>query len=367
MKPFDIFTPVQPGLEKVTEQILHHFNISQYKIVKGGFEFSGHWNLIFKLNCYVKTLSRVYIRFAQFKVLHFNELRNTIRQIDFSEILQVPRVCLKVNSYRSKLYHENAIRDIFFEELKKQSGNENLELCGTTDNPDTQLILINNEENLITISFDTSGLHLHKRGYLTLRGEAPLRETIASAMYYSINPDTYDIVYDPFCGSGTIPLEFLANHCEYSLDYFRTFSFMKWKSFDPEYWKKFSNNILKTKVPHIKAWGSDILNKNIEISQKNAQSALLDQYVTFTKQDIFNLDIEKLLHQRLIIVCNPPWGKRLNSVNIKNYYHKLEEIAHYNIPVYCLIPQNYIRLFKARPVVLFDVRITEERLSFIKV
>ncbi len=368
MKPFTIFTPVQLGLEEITESHLKELDIKITEKIKGGFYFSGHWNTIFKLNCFVKTLSRVYIRFAEFEVYYFNELRRILSEFDFSEVLTVPNICIKVYSFRSKLYHETAIRDIFFDEFVKQSGNSGLKLVGTVEDNDVQLILVTLEENVLRISFDTSGVHLHKRGYLTYRGEAPIRETIVSAMYYVLKTENFDLLCDPCCGSGTIPIEFLANSGNYSLSNHRQFSFMNWKSYDQEYWAKFNNdNILKTTIPKFKALGFDLNEKNIEISGLNSQNSKLDQYCQFEQKNIFDLEIDTLSEkQSMIIVTNPPWGKRFHPIDIRKIFRQLEKFSHFNIPVYCIIPEEHQRYFSNRTTLLFSVKVANQKLVFIK-
>jgi 23S rRNA G2445 N2-methylase RlmL len=202
---------------------------------------------------------------------------------------------------------------------------------------------------------DTSGIHLHKRGYGIFKEDAPLRETVACAMLQSVgwNETTFQL-HDPMCGSGTIAIEaaLLAKRiplCEY-----REFAFQKWQSFDIHVYDKVRHDLLKNIVdnPPVKITASDIDEKAIASARANAQKAGIDIMIDFRIGELHENTIDK----NCCVVTNPPWGKRITSDNIRSVWMHLQVASKRGQAVYLILPeiQERIASFKYRTILRFE-------------
>ena len=164
-----------------------------------------------------------------------------------------------------------------------------------------------------TLMIDSSGAPLHKRGYRTEAGEAPLRETLAAAMAMISRPRNDVLFWDPFCGSGTIVIEaaMIATHRAPGLN--RSFAAETFPMFPKEIWEiereKARNEIIFDS--EFEAYGSDIDMDVLKIAKENAKRAGVDKYVSFFVKDALKLQKPD---RRGTVVCNPPYGERLMTL-----------------------------------------------------
>jgi putative N6-adenine-specific DNA methylase len=343
MKPYKISAVFQPGLENFAEQELTRLGVSNFKKNESGFEFAGHQNLIFKLNCESKIFSRFRIRLVEGKVRFEKDLKELIRKIQWSDFLSNQKLKLKVYSFRSKLYHEGKITEIAQKTL--------LELHPNLNNGESeQEILIHIVENRATISIDTTGNHLHKRGYAVLKEKAPLRETIAAAMiaYVSINT-TFDTIIDPMCGSGTILSEALLNSSNFNTGKLRKFSFQYWPSYQSDRFDKYLDSIPKSST-NLTIQAYDINEKAIQSTQENL-SIFSDFEQEITQQDLFEL---KNIPKNSVLITNPPYGKRiLKTGEAIKIYNQLITLANHGFKVCFLIPDSLQKRLKLNKKPIF--------------
>ncbi|MCK9330710.1 MAG: hypothetical protein M0Q94_12620 [Candidatus Cloacimonetes bacterium] len=368
MKPLEIFAQVQYGLENIALKELESLNITNYQRYKGGFEIIGHWNTIYLLNNQGLCFSRILIRLNRFIAKTFYDLEKEIKKIDFKPYLNnFNNICIRVNSITSSLYHENAIKERIFKYISKQC-NKTFNLVGEADTTDTQLILLTAQHDQFILSIDTSGQHLHKRGYLDYRAKAPLRETIATAMFISLNKTDYDIIIDPFCGGGTIPIEISRFLSTINSDTFRSFNFMKWNTFNKDYYKKIIKNTKKSINIKSEIYGYDISEENINIAIRNL--TLFNQVntikINFLKQDFFNLNDNFFDdYQSPLIISNPPWGKRLNNIDFIRILKKLK-VYENHVEIVLIIPECFLKLIKSYKT-LFNIEAGNIIVSAIKI
>jgi putative N6-adenine-specific DNA methylase len=339
MKPFNIFVPFIPGMSEISLKEIHDLEIKTDSDDRFGCTITGHWKYIFLLNDYVRTINRVYVRLLEAEVLSFSELYNKIDFYDLAPYLWSKNLCVRVNSFKSKIFHERAIEDLFYKAIRNKYPDYKFEISSSPDQDDTQLFLLNLNKDVMTLSVDTSGPALYKRSYLKYRGEAPLRENIAAAMYKIIKKEAYQTIIDPFCGSGTIPIEFLINEVNAPISMFRRYSYQHWKSYDKEYHNKFGEIFLTDSK--IRYELSDIDQECVNISRANFSRLKIKADFLIEQRDFLKLDFRKS-RNKTAIVCNPPWGKRLDQDDIGLIMNKLQEISR-NIDVYCLIPEDNLK------------------------
>ncbi|MBN2829254.1 MAG: hypothetical protein JXR56_02910 [Candidatus Cloacimonetes bacterium] len=334
MKPYIILGIVQPGLEDLACQELEQLGITKYFKLKGGVEFVGHQSALIKCNLMCRIFSRFVIRLDSFIATTFRELDAKLNNLPWNYYIVNQKVCFHINSVSSKLYHEKAIAMTLIAFLNKACKHE-IEIVGSPDEPDTQLVIVNVKNNQFTISLDSSGIHLHKRGYMPWREKAPLRETTASAMLRCI-PDSDKPIIDPMCGAGTILIEKAVQAKKQPLSLFRDFTFQNWSLFQEDTFKQVEAFFMEKVIenPRIVLKGSDIDEKSIKTCKFNAESAGVSDIIDFEVKDI--ADYLGTL-KRHIIVTNPPYGVRVKGVHLIG---KLTKLASKN-EVYFLHPLKH--------------------------
>jgi putative N6-adenine-specific DNA methylase len=293
MKPYNLFAVVQPGLEQIAGEELMRCGMQHLDPVTGGFSFVGHLSTIARLNLQTRTVGRIMLRFAEFQAKSFGELARRVEALPWDDFLTKLRPDIRVVSFRSDLFHEGAISNRLSRILTRPGA----------DKP-VQRILVRIEQDMVQISLDTGGDHLHKRGYADWRGEAPLRETSAAAMIQAAEWNGEPLV-DPMCGSGVIPLETWGHACGMPVHRLRDFSFKYWKIFDQAQWDRYVAEPVGK--PGLRVRGFDIDQKMVDTARHNAQN--LGAEVNFEHRDVRRLS---LLEPSWVFV-NPPYGKRLEE------------------------------------------------------
>ncbi len=309
MKPYKIFGVVLPGLEHIAEKELRDLGVKNYVRMKGGIEFVGHQSLLILCNLKCRVFSRFLVRFDIFTATTFQELEAKFIKLDWNQILERQNICLHVNSVDSKLYHEKAIGLTVISSLNKWANRE-IEVDSVPQKENSQLIVVNAYRNKFSISVDSSGEHLHKRGYMDWREKAPLRETIAAAMLSTVSPVSKTLL-DPLCGSGTIPIEMAVMAKRLPMSNFRKYAFQDWPTFQRDRFQSTINSLNEEIIdaPNFVITGSDIDEKAIETARHNAKQANVEDIIDWQVKDIKQYSE---LHNKLI-VTNPPYGVRING------------------------------------------------------
>ena len=199
MKPFKIFAVVLPGLEKYAEIELIQLGIKKTIAIRGGVEFACHPRKLYYLNNFARIPTRFLVRLGSFTAKSFSEFESKFLKFDLNSYLTSNAIEMKVSCQHCKLYHTGAIIERVHRYLKKP-------IIKDASGKDSQKLYINGKDDEFTISIDSSGENLHKRGVMKYRGKAPLRETIAAAMLQAAQVE--NDLWDPMCGSGTLPIEY---------------------------------------------------------------------------------------------------------------------------------------------------------------
>ena len=338
MKRF--FAVCTPGLEPYTAQELRQLGLisshpplssedlltgSSPEYGSGGIEFHGSLHDVYRANLHLRTASRVLIRLGHFYVSTFPELRRKAGCLPWGNYLSPRRpVALRVTCQGSRLYHEGAVAERMAGAIADSLGDPPLVQKFHEDSPSDlpQLIVVRLANNLCTISIDSSGALLHKRGYRLLTAKAPLRETLASGMVIASAWDAVSPILDPFCGSGTIPIEAVLLARRVPPGYARRFAFMDWPNFDSKLWNILMADAAKailSTVPRIIASDRDA--GAIRAAEANAERAGVGDSIDFSCRTVSAIDPPPGPGW---VVTNPPYGVRLSKTkDLRNLYAQL--------------------------------------------
>lgn len=296
---------VWPYLLDKTARV-HDLPVPEVEIVKGGIELRAEMFAGLQLNFFLKTANRILWRLRSFPVHDFQKLFTQLQKVNPRQWLGEGDFALKVAARESKLGHERQLKELALKAWKIRK------------EPDEEpAVYIRLDKNICTISLDTTGDHLHRRGNTTLRAEAPVRETIAAyclrKMIHDVPPAALRDVtlWDPMCGSGTFLSEAVTL---WRGSFARPFRFQQWK-FLP---KLFQQKQFAANYKHFESdpfgfyFGSDIDPESVEITKKNlAQAKLPTERATFATADVTKSAPWKV--EGTWIICNPPYGERLQG------------------------------------------------------
>jgi putative N6-adenine-specific DNA methylase len=300
----------------------------------GGIEFQGSLHDIYRANLYLRTSSRVLLRLGAFYASAFPELRRKASRLLWEDYLAPERpIALRVTCKKSRLYHETAVAERVAGAIADRLG-KSPPVQKYHEDPDTgapQLILVRLVDNLCTISMDSSGVLLHRRGYRLATAKAPLRETLASAMVLASGWDMTSPLLDPFCGSGTIPIEAALLARRVPAGYSRRFAFMDWPNFDSKIWDELlarAGEAIASDIPKIIA--SDRDTGAIQAALANAERAGVGNCIEFSHKAISAIDPPPGPGW---VVTNPPYGVRLKKTNdLRNLYAQFGKVLRTRCP-----------------------------------
>ena len=332
------------GIEAVTKRELEGLGYAPGGAVYGRISFDGEYRDVARANVMLRTANRVFINIARFHAETFDELFEGIKNVPWQNIIpKNARVIVNAKSFKSKLFALSSIQKITKKAIVTAMGNL-FESGGTY----TFEVVINEDEVLVAL--DTSGTALHKRGYRTYVGEAPLRETLASAIIL-LSIWKWDRPFiDPFCGSGTLPIEaaLIATNTAPGLN--RNFAFenfLKAPEVLSSVKEEARDNILLDRDVRIS--GFDINKDAISIALKHARNAGVDNKIHLQVADMRSLSSR---YSHGVIITNPPYGERLLKekelqnlyVDFGKVYRSLDDWSAYVITSY----GNFERYFGAR-------------------
>ena len=309
MSNFEFYVPCLFGLEGIVGDELRRLNIENVRVENGHVLFSGDERAMAKANVCLRTGERVLIQLADFKATTFEQLFQGVYHTNLEDFIpkdgQFPVKGHALNSQLMSIPDCQAI-------IKKAASKRLGEKYGVSWLPETgtkyqlQFSIMNDRVQLF---LDTSGPGLHKRGYRANANEAPLRETLAAAMVQLTRYRGRDFVWDPFCGSGTIPIEAALIARNKAPGMYRRFAGEAFAWCDPKVWgdvraeakdKEFNGKY--------QILGSDNDPKCISLSIANARKAGVADCISFRDGDATKMDLPS---QTGILICNPPYGQRM--------------------------------------------------------
>ena len=316
MKPkeFEIFIACLPGLEHELLSEIKKNGFKKTKLMVGGVSLFGDWCDVWRANFYLRGATKVLVRFASFRTTHLAQLDKLSHKLNWESLLQykksfrVETVCRK-----SKIYHSGAAT----ERISKAISDK----IDAKEDPNSSIIIKTRiSSDICTISLDSSGEGLHKRGYKIATGKAPIRETLAALFLQKMKFDGSQVVYDPMCGSGTIVIEAAEIALGLPAGRRRNFTFMELPSFQKDEYEKLTE-VTQRKINR-RFYGSDRDEGAIQNSIKNSKTANVDTFCHFKACSIGK--VVPPTHEPGIILVNPPYGKRVgNRKNLFALYRSL--------------------------------------------
>ncbi len=313
MSNYEIVVATAFGLEGIVKKELKRFDFKNMQVENGKLTFVTDDKGIMLTNLWSRCAERVFIKLGEFNALSFEELFQNIKGIPWQDILpEDANIIVNAKSVKSGLFSLSDIQSIskkaIIEKLKLTYDREIFEENGATF---PILIAILNDK--VSVLLDTSGVALHKRGYRREANLAPLKETLAAALVI-LSQWKYDTPFvDPFCGSGTIPIEaaLIARNIAPGLN--RTFAFENWPHIaDPNKWKEIKKEAF-SKIYYDKDFeiqGYDLDTRIIKTAISNAEDAGVDDTIHFQARNALDISSKRKYGT---IVCNPPYGERLGT------------------------------------------------------
>lgn len=321
---FRLFAVTSPGLEKYAAAELSALGISSSPPMKmalhgepieesGGVEFEASLADLYRVNLHARTPNRIVYRLGEFTAVSFPELRKKAARLPWETVLRPGQaVALRVTCHKSKLYHSDGVAERVAGAIGDHLGKPApLSKFNENSSPHPQLILVRFFHDNCTISVDTSGELLHRRGYRLETAKAPLRETLAAGLLMASGWDALSPLIDPFCGSGTIAIEAARLACRIAPGKNRRFAFMDWPGFDEQKWKHLlARGISLETRPHTVIMASDRDAGAIQIARNNAERAEVSNLIDYECQAISTIQPAARAGW---VVTNPPYGVRVSS------------------------------------------------------
>ncbi len=335
---FELFAICAPGLEDVLEAEMRSHGLEVGKRDIGGVAFSGGSSALFRANLWLRTATRVIARVGDFHARLFDELERHARKLAWSRFLDGGQlVRLRVSTSKSRLYHTGAVAQRIAEAMEKSTGIAPTVTSGgdvDDESGDAPLVIVRLFRDQCTVSIDSSGALLHRRGYRLATAKAPLRETLGAALLLASGWERDTPLVDPLCGAGTIPIEaaLIARRIPPGLS--RGFAFMHWPGFHEPTWRKAVDEARAQILPAAPApiLGSDRDAGAIAASRENAARAGVAADITFEERVISRL-APPVGCAPGAIVTNPPYGVRVGDRDaLRNLYAQLGTIARDRFP-----------------------------------
>ncbi|MBI1920397.1 MAG: RNA methyltransferase [Geobacter sp.] len=327
MTNLTFFATTAKGVEDILAAELTALGMSGVTVERGGVRFSGEIADCWRANLWLRTASRVLMPVAEFPCSTPQELYDGVRKVPWPNWL-TPDMTMAVDcSLRdSDMTHSGFValktKDAIVDAIRDHAGRRpNVD----TKDPDLR-VNVHLVKNFCTISLDTSGTSLDKRGYRLERTEAPLRETLAAALVMLTGWDGNVPLVDPMCGSGTILIEGAMIAARRAPGLNRHFGFQRWPGFDREKWEGLLIEVRQQALDTLPArlWGGDVDSKALSTSRYNAERAGVAGFMSFTRGDVRDFSPPA---GPGVLICNPPYGERLGEVDVlKGLYREIGDM-----------------------------------------
>jgi putative N6-adenine-specific DNA methylase len=314
------------GLESVVKQEVMDLGYTDVNVENGKITYKSDLSGIARSNLWLRSADRVKWKIGEFKAYTFDELFERTKALPWSELLpKNAHFPVIGKSIKSELFSVSDCQAIVKKAIvEKMKSKYNLEWF-SEDGPDytVEVALL---KNVVTLTIDTSGSGLHKRGYRRLHNEAPMKETMAAGLILLSRWTPDRPLIDPFCGSGTIPIEAALIGRNIAPGLNRSFASQTWPNISQQAWGDAVEEALDAANydQELSIMGSDIDKETIELSKHNAEEAEVGDTITFRHRDVAQIESNK---QYGYIICNPPYGERLGEKNdVEQLYKKMGRV-----------------------------------------
>ena len=343
MQTYELIAPCHFGLEAVLKREIYDLGYEITRVEDGRVTFTGYAEAICRAKRFLRTAERVLIQVGRFTATTFDELFEGTRALPWEEYLpKDARFWVKkASSIKSKLFSPSDIQSIVKKAIVERMKGHFEVTWFSEDGADYPLrVFLMKDE--VTVTLDTTGDSLHKRGYRTMAGAAPLSETLAASLIMLTPWHADRILVDPFCGSGTFPIEAAMMAANIAPGMNRDFLSQEWSNLVPKkVWYEAveeAQDLVDMDV-ETSIQGYDIDENVIAIARENARRAGVDKLIHFQRRPVAELNHSKKYG---FIITNPPYGERLEDKKdlpelyrqIGEAYERLDDWSMYLITSY---------------------------------
>ena len=327
MKTFELIAPCHFGLEAVLKKEILDLGYEISLVEDGRVTFIGDDEAICRANVFLRTAERVLLKAGSFKAETFEELFQGTRNIPWEDFIPEDGKfwVTKASSIKSKLFSPSDIQSIMkkamVERLKNRYG-----VTWFPENGASYPLRVFLYKDMVTVGIDTSGESLHKRGYRTLTSKAPITETLAAALILLTPWNRDRILVDPFCGSGTFPIEAAMMAANMAPGMNRSFLAEEWRNvIKRKCWYEAMDEAgdLVEEDVEVDIQGYDVDGDIVKAARSNAQSAGVDHMIHFQRRPVSAMSHPKKYG---FIISNPPYGERIEEKeNLPALYREIGE------------------------------------------
>lgn len=325
MKKYTLISPCFFGMEKMLATEIKNLGFEIEKTEDGRVTYKTGEDGIAKANMWLRCAERVNLKVAEFEARTFEELYENTKRINWAKYIpygaQFP--VSKASSIKSKLFSTTDVQSIVKKAIVDNLKKSYLESGRLKEDKEKYPIYVFIHKNKVTLSIDTTGDALHKRGYREKANKAPIRETLAAGIMYLTPWRPGRTLVDPMCGSGTILIEAAMMGLNMAPGLNREFISEKWRTIDKKIWWDTRRDAFDqmNKDLDFKIYGYDIDPESIDIAKENAEIAGVADYIEFAVADATEFKSDE---EYGFIVTNPPYGERLESEeSVKLLYKEL--------------------------------------------
>jgi putative N6-adenine-specific DNA methylase len=314
MKKIELIAPCHFGLEAVLKKEIVDLGYEISQVEDGRVTFYGDMEAICYANIFLRTAERILLKVGQFKAATFDELFEQTKSLPWEDYIPVDGKfwVAKASSIKSRLFSPSDIQSIMKKAMVERMKSK-YKVTWFEENGASYPIRVFLMKDLVTIGIDTTGTSLHKRGYRQLTSKAPITETLAAALIL-LTPWKKDrILVDPFCGSGTFPIEAAMIAANIAPGMNRSFLSEEWKNLIPKKaWYDAVNEANEQMNDQIEVdiQGYDIDGEVIKAARANAAEAGVDHLIHFQERPVKELNHPKKYG---FIITNPPYGERIEE------------------------------------------------------
>ena len=314
MKQYELIAPCHFGMEAVLKREIADLGYEISNVENGKVTFLGDAEAIVRANIFLRTTERILLKTASFRAVTFDELFESIKAVPWE--LYLPKDAkfwvTKANSVSSRLFSPRDIQKIvkkaIVERMKQVYHVDYFEESGAS-----YPLRISIVKDVVTVGIDTTGESLHKRGYRKFTAPAPVTETLAAAMILLSPWHAYRLLVDPFCGSGTIPIEAAMIALDMAPGMNREFIAEEWGNLIPKkVWYDAADEAqerVRTDT-ELSIQGYDLDEEVLKMARANAKLAGVESYIHFQKREIKEFSSPKSYG---FVISNPPYGERLST------------------------------------------------------
>jgi len=326
MSELELIATTTFGLEAVVADELKKLGYEQLVVENGKVTFTGDESAICRANLWLRCADRIRLKVGEFKAVTFDELFEKTKALPWADLLPADASFpVDGKSVQSALFSisdcQAIVKKAVVESMKRRYQTEWFREDGPLYKIEVSML-----KDAATLTIDTSGAGLHKRGYRVSGSGAPLRETLAAALLLIARWQPGIALIDPLCGSGTIPIEAALIGQNIAPGMNRTFASEEWPTIAREHWREARKEThdLADYEQKLDLTGTDINEALIETARKNAAEAGVEQLIHFQARSLSELSSKKKYGK---VICNPPYGERLGSIKeVEQLYRQMGKL-----------------------------------------